>query len=308
MYLKITLHSAAAEEIIENYITFSDPGGINYVIIVGPTVFHNKKLPHFPRGTNQKIFHRKILGVGGPEDWIPRSLFMKTSLRAVFQMRQRSGWQPLRWRSQPTCCLVLFQVRENLGTPALNQKHPRAHKNKIGTSPPPQKNPKYPPPKTRNFMDMALSCRKNAFLQAPIKLVQPFPAPELRTEILRKRGFFWLNQARNKSTKINFWVQRPPGGVGVFHAKGWWPKSSCPPSKVCLPWVSKGGIWDVPGVLPGCPGPLAVFKKFVRKKFVRIFRPLLKANKPPSCNQTFNYNHPLDVNPEKNQLLSAPKL
>ena len=38
MYLKITLHSAAAEEIMKNYITFLDPGGINYVIIVGPTV------------------------------------------------------------------------------------------------------------------------------------------------------------------------------------------------------------------------------------------------------------------------------
>ena len=36
--LEITLHSAAAEEIINNYITFLDPGGINYVIIVGPTV------------------------------------------------------------------------------------------------------------------------------------------------------------------------------------------------------------------------------------------------------------------------------
>ena len=38
MYLKITLHSAAAEEIIKNYIAFLDPGGINDVIIVGPTV------------------------------------------------------------------------------------------------------------------------------------------------------------------------------------------------------------------------------------------------------------------------------
>ena len=39
MYLKITLHSAAAEEIIKNYITFLDPGGINYVVIVWSTVF-----------------------------------------------------------------------------------------------------------------------------------------------------------------------------------------------------------------------------------------------------------------------------
>ena len=47
----------------------------------------------------------------------------------------------------------------------LDQKNPRAHKNKIGTSPPPPpKNPNTPPPpKARNFMGMGLSCRKNAF-------------------------------------------------------------------------------------------------------------------------------------------------
>ena len=37
-----------------------------------------------------------------------------------------------------------------------------------------------PPPKRRNFMDMGFSCRKSAFLQAPIKLAQPSPAPEFR--------------------------------------------------------------------------------------------------------------------------------
>ena len=68
-----------------------------------------------------------------------------------------------------------------------------------------------------------------------------------------------------RARRLTFWVRRPPGGVGVFHSKGWWPKTSCPPSKVCLPWVSKGGIWDVPGFLSGCPGPLGVFKKFVKK-------------------------------------------
>ena len=77
-----------------------------------------------------------------------------------------------------------------------------------------------------------------------------------------------------RAQRLTFWVRRPPGGVGVFHAKGWWPKSSCSPSKVCLPWVSDRGIWDVPGIVPGCPGALGVFKKFVQKKFVRIFRSL----------------------------------
>ena len=80
-----------------------------------------------------------------------------------------------------------------------------------------------------------------------------------------------------RAQRLSFWVRRPPGGVGVFHAKGWWPKTSCPPSKLCLPWVSKRGIRDVPGILPGCPGPLAVFKKFVQKNFVRIFRSLFLA-------------------------------
>ena len=60
-----------------------------------------------------------------------------------------------------------------------------------------------------------------------------------------------------RAQRLPFWVRRPPGGVGVFRAKGWWPQSSCPPSKVCLPWVLKRGIWDVPGILPGCPGNFA---------------------------------------------------
>ena len=82
---------------------------------------------------------------------------------------------------------------------------------------------------------------------------------------------FRLNQSirqEKRPQRLTVWVRRLPGGVarvGVFHAKGWWPKSSCPASKVCLPWVSKRGIWDVPGILPGCPGPLGVFKKLVQK-------------------------------------------
>ena len=63
-------------------------------------------------------------------------------------------------------------------------------------------------------------------------------------------------------------------GWGSSTRRGWWPKTSCPPSKVCLPWVSKKGIWDVPRILPGCPGPLGVFEKLVQKNFVPIFRSL----------------------------------
>ena len=50
------------------------------------------------------------------------------------------------------------------------------------------------------------------------------------------------SQARKKSTKIDSLGPETARWRGVFHAKGWWPKSSCPPAKVCLPWVSKRGI------------------------------------------------------------------
>ena len=67
------------------------------------------------------------------------------------------------------------------------QKNPRALKNKIGTPPPPTKTP---PLKEEFYGHAFFPCRKNAFFQAPIKLAQPFPAPELQTKILRARGFF----------------------------------------------------------------------------------------------------------------------
>ena len=66
--------------------------------------------------------------------------------------------------------------------------------------------------------------------------------------------------------RLTFWVRRPPGGVGVFHEKGWWSKTSCSPSKLRLPWVSKRGIWDVPEILPGCPGKIGGVQKVCAKK------------------------------------------
>ena len=61
-----------------------------------------------------------------------------------------------------------------------------------------------------------------------------------------------LIRQEKRAQRLSFWVRRPPGGVGVFHVKGWWPKTSCPPSKVCLPWVSIGVSLSVTGSLPFC--------------------------------------------------------
>ena len=61
---------------------------------------------------------------------------------------------------------------------------------KIKSALPPPPEAQNTPPKTRNFMDMEVFLQKERKFQAPVKLAHPFPAPELRTKILRKRGNF----------------------------------------------------------------------------------------------------------------------
>ena len=46
-----------------------------------------------------------------------------------------------------------------------------------------------PPQKKGNFTDMVFPAERTHFFQVSIKLAHPFPAPELRTRILRTRGF-----------------------------------------------------------------------------------------------------------------------
>ena len=103
-----------------------------------------------------------------------------------------------------------------------------------------------------------------------------------------------VRQAR-RAQRLTFWVQRPSGGVGVFHAKGWWPRSSPPPSKVCFPWnfarmsLTCGGVhksgkkkahkhnfcwsfcpWDDLGIVTGKPtlsqGQTQVFSLFYTRE------------------------------------------
>ena len=73
-----------------------------------------------------------------------------------------------------------IRVRGRWNTPKIQRKKTHAHKNKIGTSTHPSKNPKTPPPTRRNFMGMGGFQQKKATkCQAPIKLVQPFPGPRI---------------------------------------------------------------------------------------------------------------------------------
>ena len=115
---------------------------------------------------------------------------------------------------------------------------------------------------------------RNLALKAEIPPARPavLLKPSLEKSVEVNPSSHFTNQARTMSTKINFLALEAAGWGGGLPREGvgghWGSKSSCPPSKVCLPWVSREGTWDVPGVLPGCPGPRGVFKKFVQKNFV----------------------------------------
>ena len=65
-------------------------------------------------------------------------------------------------------------------------------------------------------------------------------------------------------------------GWGSSTRRGGGQKVRALPRKFVFLGFRREESWDVPGILPGCPGPLGVFKKFVQKKFVRIFRSLVR--------------------------------
>ena len=55
---------------------------------------------------------------------------------------------------------------------------------------------------------------------------------------------------------MNFLGPETTGGVGSSMRRGSGRKVRALPRKfACLPWDSKGGVWDVQGILPGCPRP-----------------------------------------------------
>ena len=75
--------------------------------------------------------------------------------------------------------------------------------------------------------------------------------------------------ARKRSTKIKLLGPETAWWGGGLSREGVDVEKFVP----SLAWVWKGGTWDVPGVLPGCPGPLGVFKKFAQKVRVQFFVP-----------------------------------
>ena len=89
--------------------------------------------------------------------------------------------------------------------------------------PPPQKNPKYPPPLKRVFYGHGLFLQKERIFPGVHKLTHPFRAPELRTKILRTRGFFWNSACLGKTALLaDFWHVscRTDLGVQILQPRG----------------------------------------------------------------------------------------
>ena len=89
---------------------------------------------------------------------------------------------------------------------------------KIKSALPPQKTQNTPPLKGGLLWTWVSPAERTHFCQAPITLAQPFPAPELRTEILRTRGFFWIFQERKIGPKRKFLGRICRGHPGVIRA------------------------------------------------------------------------------------------
>ena len=90
------------------------------------------------------------------------------------------------------------------------QKNPRAHKNKIGTPPPPPQNPKYPPPQNEEFYGYRFSCRKNAFFPGVHKIGAAICGARIAdTNFTDTRIFLNLHSVTNPSSPFANVCQRP---------------------------------------------------------------------------------------------------
>ena len=85
---------------------------------------------------------------------------------------------------------------------------------------------------------------------------------------------------QEKNTKSSFWgpeTARRGGASSTREGIGVEKFVPSLESLFCL--GSREGTWDVPGILPGCPGPLGAFKKFVQKQLCASVVPCTKCLK-----------------------------
>ena len=98
------------------------------------------------------------------------------------------------------------------------QKNPCAHKNKIGTSPPPKKKQNTPPSKTRNFMGMEVFLQKERIFLGAHKIGAAISVPRTADKNFTEMRFFLnvLNEEEhipNKERVQPYWGYRNSGSA-----------------------------------------------------------------------------------------------
>ena len=91
-------------------------------------------------------------------------------------------------------------------------------------------------------------------------------------------------QARKKSTKINFLGPETPQWGGVFHSKGWCRKVRALPRKFVFLGFQREESGMSREFCRDVPDPWGCSKSLCKKKFVRIFRSLIKEPRLPFSN------------------------
>ena len=134
------------------------------------------------------------------------------ALDRVARQKQRPDRQKKVRIMSKTCVRVRFLVDSpdpsNLAFLDRQIRKIRAPiKIKSALPPPPQKTQNTPPLLKRGILWTWFFLQKERIFQASVKLTHPFPAPELRTKILRKRGFF-LKKTREtlKKTRVSLFA------------------------------------------------------------------------------------------------------
>ena len=81
-----------------------------------------------------------------------------------------------------------------------------------------------------------------------------------------------------KAQRLTFCVRRLPGGVVVFHAKGWGLKSSCPFPNLLWVGLRRRELGISREFCRDVPDPRGVQKDSAKKMFVLIFGPYPRAS------------------------------
>ena len=96
-----------------------------------------------------------------------------------------------------------------------------------------------------------------------------------------------------RAQRLTFWVRRPPGGVGVSHAKGWWPKKFVPSLKSLSSLGFEERNLGCPGNFGGMSRTPGRVQKVCAKKVRVHFSFPISVPPKPACARSHIWGFPI---------------